>query len=261
MFRSFGGRRAFETHIGNNRRNAAALKKPFLRLEACQGSFDDFHCGGGYIVFRPQGDDCTAAVKNVSNELESGGTHQAVGIDAKSDVVDSFAAVHGFRNHELLVFRPGKLRGQLKGRRVRRLRGSRPLEQFANHGVEHRHRGRFGLPLKGGEHRAKTIRRGEDQLREIRPRSLSNLRSKHILEFVRQLTQLVESASCGIAFQSVDGTTNPANDFLIRGTSFELQARFVEGLEDLIGALKEESAQLAATIVAGTTHVVTSFRW
>src|SRR5256885_477541 len=173
----------------------------------------------------------------------------------------SFAAVHGFRNHELLVFRPGKLRGQLKGRRVRRLRGSRPLEQFANHGVEHRHRRRFGLPLKGGEHRAKTIRRGEDQLREIRPRSLSNLRSKHILEFVRQLTQLVESASCGIAFQSVDGTTNPANDFLIRGTSFELQARFVEGLEDLIGALKEESAQLAATIVAGTTHVVTSFRW
>src|SRR5438309_12081395 len=99
MFWSFSGRRAFETHIGNNRRNAAALKKPFLRLEAWQGSFDDFHCGGGYIVFRPQGVDCTAALKNVSNELESGVTHQAVGIDANCDVADSFAAVLGLRNH------------------------------------------------------------------------------------------------------------------------------------------------------------------
>src|SRR6266849_9440894 len=110
-FRSGG---TFETHIGNNGRNAAALEKPFFRLEAREGRLDDFDGSGGYIVFRAQGDDGAAAMKNVSNELESRGAHQAVGIDAKCDVVNNFATMHGFRNHELLVFSPGKSRGQLR---------------------------------------------------------------------------------------------------------------------------------------------------
>src|SRR6267143_5927829 len=103
MFGSFRGRGTLETHIGNNRRNAAALKKAFFRLKAGQGGFDDFHGGGGYIVLRPQSDDGTAAVKNISNELESGGAHQAVGVDAQRDVVNNLTAMHSFRNHELFV--------------------------------------------------------------------------------------------------------------------------------------------------------------
>ena len=113
----FGGFRvcsAFETHIGNDRRNAAALKKPFFRLKAGQGGFDDFHGGGSHIVFRSQSDDGTATMKNIANELESGGAHQAVGVNAESDVVNNLAAMHGFRNHKLFVFGPGKLRRQLR---------------------------------------------------------------------------------------------------------------------------------------------------
>src|SRR3979411_3160744 len=104
----------FETNIGNNRRNAAALEKSFFRLRARQRRFDDFHGRGGYIVFRPQGDEGAASVKNGSNELESGSAHQAIRIDAKSDVINSLATMHGFRNHELLVFRPGEVRWQLR---------------------------------------------------------------------------------------------------------------------------------------------------
>src|SRR5256885_11630281 len=85
MLRCVCGRGTFETHLGDNRRNPAALANPFFRLGACQGGFDNFDGCGRYIVFRPQSDDGTAAVKNISNELESGGAHQTVGINARSE--------------------------------------------------------------------------------------------------------------------------------------------------------------------------------
>src|SRR5712691_6818041 len=123
MLGSFRGRGTFKTQIGNNRRNPAALKKRFFRLGGSQGRLDDFHGCGGQVVFGPQGDQGTAAVKNVANELESRGAHQAVWIDTKSDVVNSLAAMHRFGDHELLVFRPGKLRGEWRRRRANVLRG------------------------------------------------------------------------------------------------------------------------------------------
>src|SRR6266481_9324487 len=103
MLRCVGGGGTFETHIRDNRRNPAALANPFFRLGACQGGFDDFDGCGRYIVSRPQGDDRTAAVKNISNELESSGAHQTVWINAKGDVVNGFATMYSFRNHELFV--------------------------------------------------------------------------------------------------------------------------------------------------------------
>src|SRR5207247_8801352 len=105
----FGGFRvcsAFETHIGNDRRNAAALKKPFFRLKAGQGGFDDFHGGGSHIVFRSQSDDGTATMKNIANELESGGAHQADGVNAESHVVNNPAAVHELHRPRLSRFGP-----------------------------------------------------------------------------------------------------------------------------------------------------------
>ena len=35
------------------------------------------------------------------------------GIDAQGDVVNSLAAMHSFRDHELFVFSPGKLGGKV----------------------------------------------------------------------------------------------------------------------------------------------------
>ncbi len=169
--------------------------------------------------------------------------------------------MHGFRNHELLVFRPGKLRGQLRRRRAIDLGGSRLAQQFPNHGVELFRGRRLGLPLIGVEHGSKTIRGGKDELREVRASRLGNLRREHILEFVRQLTQLVKSTGRGIALQGVHSATDTPNHFLVSGTRLEFEPGLVERLKKFVGALKEESAQLTAAILGRTTHAVTSLRW
>jgi len=87
-----------------------------------------------------------------------------------------------------------------------------------------------------------------------------HFRSEHIFEFVREFAEFVETASRGITLQRVDHAANPANHFLIRGTSLELQAGFIERLQQLCGALKEERAQLAVAIVGVTAHVFASIR-
>ena len=45
-------------------------------------------------------------VENVANQLECRCPHHAVWIDAQRDVVHRLAAMHRFRDHQLLVFRP-----------------------------------------------------------------------------------------------------------------------------------------------------------
>jgi hypothetical protein len=59
----------------------------------------------------------------------------------------------------------------------------------------------------------------------------------------------------------VHSAAHTANHILIRGMSLEFEARLVERLKQFAGALKEESAQLAAAILGLSTHVVASFRW
>src|SRR5260370_41422294 len=113
MFRGFRRCGAFETHFGNNRRNPAALEELLFRLGGRQGGFHNLHSCGSQIIFRPQGDESATTVKNVSNELERSGTHKTVWVDAKSDVVNGFSTMHSFRDHELFVFSPGKLGGQV----------------------------------------------------------------------------------------------------------------------------------------------------
>ncbi len=123
------------------------------------------------------------------------------------------------------------------------------------------HGRRFGLPLVGGEHRAKTIRRGEDQLGEASALRLSNLRSEHILELVRQLTQFVKSTGRGIALQGMHGAPDTAKHFLVSGVRLEFEPSLVERLQQFVGALEEESAQLAVAILGRATHEGTSLRW
>jgi hypothetical protein len=56
------------------------------------------------------------------------------------------------------------------------------------------------------------------------------------------------------------GAANSANHFLVSGAGLEFEASFVERLKQFVGALKEESAQLAAAILGRTTHVLASLR-
>ena len=98
----------FDADFGDNRRDPATVEQLFLGLRAGKRSFHEFDIRGRHIVFRAQGYDGAASVKNVANELKCRGAHEAVRINAKSDVVNRIAAVDGLGNHELFVFRPGK---------------------------------------------------------------------------------------------------------------------------------------------------------
>src|SRR5260370_12694929 len=263
MFRCCRCRGAFETHLGNNRRNRAALEEPFLRLKTRQRGFYNLHGCGSQIIFRPQSDESATTVKNVSNELERSGTHQAIRVDAKSDIVKGLTTMHGFRDHELFVFRPGKLGGQVGNRSVgaSALRRSRLLQQFPNQSVESIHRWRFLAALVRGEHGAKAVGRSENQFGEVRAARLSNLGREDILELVGQLTQFVKSTRCGITLYSAHSPTDTANHFLVSGAGLEFEPGLVERLKQLVSALKEESAQLAAAILGRPSHVVASLRW
>jgi hypothetical protein len=55
--------------------------------------------------------------------------------------------------------------------------------------------------------------------------------------------------------------TDTADHFLVSGARLEFESSLVERLKQFVGALKEESAQLAAAILGRTTHVWTSLRW
>jgi hypothetical protein len=120
--------------------------------------------------------------------------------------------------------------------------------------------GRFDAPLKSGEHRFKGIGGGENDFGKFAGMVAADLRRKNIFQFVSEFAELVETAGCGIAFERVHGATDTAKDFFVGRTRLEFQSRFVEGLEEFRGALKEESAELGAAIVVRTLHPATSRR-
>jgi hypothetical protein len=59
----------------------------------------------------------------------------------------------------------------------------------------------------------------------------------------------------------VHRSTDTTNHFFVGGAGLEFEPSLVERLQQFVGTLKEESAQLAAAILGRTTHVVASFRW
>jgi hypothetical protein len=77
---------------------------------------------------------------------------------------------------------------------------------------------------------------------------------------VGEFAEFVKAAGCGISFQRVDHTANAANHFLVGRMRLEFEAGFVESLQQFSGALKEQSAQLAAAIFGLSAHVVASMR-
>jgi hypothetical protein len=113
VFSGFGSSGALDVQIGDDAGDAAALSDVVLRLAAGKSGLDDIDSSCGGVIFRAQGDDGAASVKHVADQLEGGGVHEAVGVDAQGDVVDGFAAMHGFGDHELLVLGPLKARSSI----------------------------------------------------------------------------------------------------------------------------------------------------
>jgi hypothetical protein len=76
-----------------------------------------------------------------------------------------------------------------------------------------------------------------------------------------ELAQFVKSTGRGIALQGMHGATDTTDHFFVSGARLEFEPSLVERLKQFVGALEEESAQLAAVILGRTTHVWTSLRW
>jgi hypothetical protein len=105
--------------------------------------------------------------------------------------------------------------------------------------------GEFRIFLVRGQHRAKTIGRREHNFGKVSAVKVGYLRGKHVFQFVSEFAEFVKAAGSGISFQRVDHAANATNHLRVGGTRLEFEARFVESLQQLRGALKEQSAQLA----------------
>ena len=81
------------------------------RMGAGNGGLDDFHGSGGEVVLRAKSNDGAAGVEDVADQLEGGGAHGAVGIEAQGDVVDVVATEERFGHHELFVLAPMETHG------------------------------------------------------------------------------------------------------------------------------------------------------
>ena len=261
MFSSLRGGRPLEADIGNDGRDAAALRQSLFGLRTRESGLDDFDRRSRRIVFRAEGDDGAATMKNVSNELEGRRTHQAIWIDAQGNIVNGLAAMDGFGNHELFVFGPFESSRELGCFLQGLFLSGRNFQQPLDHGVKRIYRGRIHSLLISGEHGAETISGSENDFSHLGSAGPRDLRSKDILKLVREFAQLVKPARGGIPFQGVDGTADTTDDFLIGGMSFKLKPRFIERLQQFAGALKEESAQLAVAILGRTFQELTSLRW
>jgi hypothetical protein len=199
-------------------------------------------------------------MKNVANELERGGAHQAVRINAKGNVVNGLSAMNGFGNHELFVFAPGKL-GRSFGAVGAGIRCRlRRLEQTSEHFMEVVQGGGLRTLLVGGQHRFKTIGRREHNPRKLGAVQAGHLRGQHVFEFVGECAEFVKATGRRIPFQRVDDAANAANHFFVGRPRLEFETGFVESLQQFCGALKEESAQLARAIFGRSAHVVASMR-
>src|SRR6267143_2645697 len=193
MVRGIRGGNGLNTHIGDDRWNMATVRKIVFGMLTGERSFDDFDRGSGSAVFRTQGDDSPATMEDIADELKGGGAHEAMGVEAQSDVVNPLAAMHRFRNHELFVFGPFEARGNLRlGRRLRD-GGRRGIAQVANHGVERVHGRGLHPALIGGKNRLKTVGGGENYFGQLRAARLGDLRGEYILELMSQFAQFVKA--------------------------------------------------------------------
>ena len=144
----------------------AAPFNPLLIVGAGKRGLHDIRRGGCGVVFRAQGDQRARAMQHVANELECGGAHRTLRIDAQSNVVDFFSAMDRFRNHELLVLGPRKA-----GRNTLRCAGSfgrlrRNFEQAPDQDAKRLSGGGFHPPLIGGEQGLESVGGGEHRLSE-----------------------------------------------------------------------------------------------
>ncbi len=76
-----------------------------------------------------------------------------------------------------------------------------------------------------------------------------------------ELAQLAITARSRVSLERMHGATNVPKLLDIAGTLLERQPRFVHALEDFLGTLEEEVAELGGLFVGRKTHCAPSSRW
>jgi hypothetical protein len=261
VLRRGNGGGSLDSSFSNDGGDAEALANCVFGLDGGKSGFDNLDVGGREIILGTKGNQGSATVKNVSNELESSGAHEAVGVDAQCNIVDSLSTMDGFGNHELLVLRPGETGGHTC-RSLRSFSGASGFhEEAANQTMQGLQGGKFFPALVGGKHCFERIGGSEDYFSEARAVLLRHLGSQYVLKFVSQFAHLVKAAGSGVAFEGMNGAANAANHLFIGGMSFELEARFIERLKQLVRALEKDSAKLRVAIFGRLAQEDASTRW
>src|SRR6202008_1955272 len=101
--------------------------------------------------------------------------------------------------------------------------------------------GRFGIALVSGKHGFESVGGNQNQFGKSCAVGFGHFLGENVFQFVRKFAEAVETAGGGIALEGVDHAANAADDFFIRGTSFEFETSLVERLEELVGGLKKKS--------------------
>jgi hypothetical protein len=120
--------------------------------------------------------------------------------------------------------------------------------------------GRLQIAAIGTQHRVEAVGGGENDFGD----SLAALGyqggRQQVLKFMRQLAELPKSARCGIALEGVHGATHASQGIGIARINLEKNPRFVQLLQQVLRALKEEFAKFGGAFIGKKVQPATSMR-
>ena len=178
----------------------------------------------------------------------------------KRHVVHQLAPVYGFRDHQLLIFRPIKFRG--KGVRSGSFgrRDGPCRHQCTSHGQNVFQRWQLCLVLAGPQQLIESVSGGQYHFCKTHAVRFRHFWRQYIFNFVREAANRREAARGGITFQRMHSATHAAKYFFVSRTSFQFETRLIQRLQYFAGTFKKESTQFGGPIVWQIVHEPTSSR-
>ena len=120
--------------------------------------------------------------------------------------------------------------------------------------------GRLQIAAIGSEHGVETVRGGKHNLGDSLATLDNQGGSQQILEVVRKLAELPEPASGGIALERVHGATHASQRIGVARIALDKDPRFLELLQQILSALKEELAEFGSAFLGEKIQPATSMR-
>jgi hypothetical protein len=119
-------------------------------------------------------------------------------------------------------------------------------------------RRRLKIIAIGGEQSVKQVGGYEHDFDEGIAISGGNLRGENVFDGVCEFAEFLVPAGCRVSLEGVDTAPQIAHDPGVTRGSLQQQSLLVEGLENLLGALKEDAPQFVGAIVGKNAHCYAS---